>query len=252
MERLLEGILDGEAAWALGELEAGGWIEARGEGTVGPADPLRELMEKPMKLHGNIGSPGGQTVPLVDGVTGDPIAWVARGGTDRKIVLAGSAFRTVDAGDRIELYSDGAGTGGRPPRYASRGAPVGRAALLHLARGLGLPANALVPLDGMYVHFGGALLGRLLLLAGFESGPLRSVGDPRWLRPGDLTRLASKLWEELEPLCGFGPFHSKLPDSLRRKAVIATVFAHQPEEWVAGMVEKGDLSPRQAEILRQA
>jgi hypothetical protein len=52
-------------------------LERHGSDAVKPGDRLRELLDQPLRLHANIGSVAG-LLPVVDAISGDPIAWVPR------------------------------------------------------------------------------------------------------------------------------------------------------------------------------
>lgn len=69
-------------------------------------------------------------------------------GADRpmpdRIVVAGASFEQRDRGDVIELSNRRRDANGAPVRCASRGAPAGRNALRHLARGLGFSDDTLI------------------------------------------------------------------------------------------------------------
>jgi ATP-dependent Lhr-like helicase len=247
IERLLAsafGPLSARLVTQLGD----GWLVIDNE-LVRPGDRLRELMDQPMRLHGNIGG-SGSVVALVDAVTGEPLAWVPRQATAGRIVLAGTSFVPEHREDRIELHGGRRGGDGAPLRYASRRAPIGRTALRHLCLGLGLPENALVREGDLFVHFGGALFGRALQLAGIPSGPLRSEGDPR--AAPQLLMLAEREWPSLESLCGFGPFQSSLPDAARRDAVVETLRAADLDAWKADLAEVDELDETQRALLADA
>jgi ATP-dependent helicase Lhr and Lhr-like helicase len=248
IERLLASAFGPRSARLVAQLGASGWLTIDDE-LVRPGDHLRELMDQPMRLHGNIGG-SGSVVPLVDAVTGEPLAWVPRQATHGRIVLAGSSFVPEHREDRIELRAARRGGDGAVIRYASRKAPVARSALRHLCVGLGLPDRALVRYTDLFVHFGGALFGRALQLAGMPSGALRSEGDPR--AAPHLLESAEAHWRDLESLCGFGPFQSDLPDTARRDAVIETVRAMNLDEWRAGLNDVSELDEEQRRVLAQA
>lgn len=227
------------------------WVRIARDGLLGPGDRLRELMDQPMRLHANIGG-SGSMVPLVDAVTGEPLAWVPRSRLNDRVVLAGSSYLAQDRGDRIELAQAQSGGQGNSIRYASRAAPLGRTPLRHLCRGLGLPDTALVHFDGEYVHFGGALFGRLLTLCGVDSGPVRSSDDPRRVAGVDVLEVARRSWDSLEALCGFGPFQRSLPLEVRREAVVDTVRNHDLPGWIASLRFADAISADQTAILVQA
>ncbi len=247
----LAGAFGDRAAWIVEELVQAGLILVDQAGGLIPSVELAELMDQPMRLHANIGG-GGHVVPLVDSVTGEPLAWVPPGALPDRILVAGASFHHRDRGDAIELSNGSRDGTGAPVRYASRGAPAGRNALRHLARGLGFDDDAVVLHGETYHHFGGALVGRLLRLVDVKSGPLRSQEDPRILADQDLEALAAASWEELESLCGFGPFQRDLPASVRRESVIRTVAAHRLEEWIGALRLEQSVSPEQGRILQDA
>lgn len=248
---LLSAAFGGQSAWIIDQLIASSWLEVTGGGGLRPSEDLADLMDDPMRLHANIGG-GGRVVPLVDSVTGEALAWVPRGAHPSKIMVAGASYTQQHRGDVIELTNGVRGGSGKPVRYASRAAPSGRNALRHLARGLGFPDQSLVLQDNLFVHFGGALFGRLLTLGGVKSGPLRSQDDPRRLLDVDVERLVSASWESLEGLCGFGPFQRDLPQDLREEAVVRTVRAHGFAHWVGSLGNPVRPSPEQGKILQEA
>lgn len=249
--QLLAGAFGDRAPWILEELIKAGWLELGGDGRLVPCLPLAELMDQPMRLHANIGG-GGRVVPLIDAVTGEALAWIPPGALPAKIVVAGASYAQRDRGDAVELSNGSRDGSGAAVRYASRGAPIGRTALRHLARGLGLPVNALVLHGGRFYHFGGALFSRLLKLAGMTSDPLSSAEDPRKLAELDFATLAASEWETLEWSCGFGPFQRELPDSVRAEAVSRTVGEYRFEEWLRRMDLVTTITAEQAAILAQA
>lgn len=237
--------------WILEQLVDGGWLEVAGDGGLRPLPPLGDLMDQPMRLHGNIAG-NGLVVPMVDAVTGEALAWVPRGRMPERVTLAGASYVQHDRGDMIEL-SNGTRSGrGQAVRYASRAAPAGRNALRHLSRGLGFSDGDLVDHQGTFIHFGGALFGRMLTLGGIRAGPLRSPEDPRRLLDSDLDALVAGGWKALEKLCGFGPFHTDLPDAVRREAVERTVAAHGFRPWLESLKGPVQPSPAQAAVLSQA
>lgn len=251
VEELLAGAYANLAPWLLRELEGEGWVEASEAGNLRGGPQLDDIIGQPMRLHGNIASDGRLT-PLVDAVSGEAIAWIPEDHLPKRILVAGSSYTQRERGDVIELSNPERGGAGAALRYTNRSAPIGRSALRHLAMGLGLPDNALVIHDGVYHHFGGALFGALLKLAGVPSGPLRSQGDPRMVRATDIRPIISARWQELERLCGFGPFQRDLPDRVREAAVAETVAAHGFQAWLDGLVVVGPLSSAQLEILKAA
>lgn len=248
---LLGAAFGSHAGPLVAQLVAGGIVEVTDQLLLGPSPPLRQVMDSPMRLHGNIGA-SGAVVPLVDAMTGDRIAWVPRGGADGRIVVAGAAYNAESFGDHVELRMKRTGGRGKAVRYANRGAPVGRDALRHLAIGLGLGDAALVQQDDEWIHFGGALAGRLITLAGVDSGPLSAKSDPRALVGSDLPAVVEKNWRHLESLCGFGPFHADLPEDSRRAAVIETMQAHDFGAWLSRLEVAATVSYEQARILEQA
>jgi hypothetical protein len=129
---------------------------------------------------------------VVDGITGQPLAWVHRGQDLRRLVIAGQAFTPAEQGDVIEMRSSERGGSGGAIRYASRAAPITRGALRHLCRGLGFQDDSLLVRDGLFFHFGGALFARLLQLAGLRADALACGEDPRRLSAGVIER-ASKV-----------------------------------------------------------
>lgn len=250
LDPLLEAAFGPHGPWLVDQLVAGDWL--RSQGTIVKVSPsLAEIIENPFQLHCNIDG-GANTVPVVDMVTGQPLAWVPRGQQAERLVVAGTGFTAVNRGDVIEMAEPRKGGSGRKVRYSNRRAPVGRTALQHLRRGLGLPETALIPDAGGFVHFGGALVGRLLTLAGMKSGALRSDGDPRGL-PAEAFRAAAEAgWQRLEPLCGFGPFQRSLPETVRKEAVLETVRAHDVPGWIAELTEPRVFTEEQRRVLEQA
>ena len=250
-ERLLRAfnpVFGANVSLILEELESASWIRRVATGRYGPGDALKELMDNPMALHSNIdGGVGG--VPLIDAVTGDPIAWVTPPKSCDRILLAGSSFQLKRTPDAYELRSETPGGQGRSLRYSPRGAPVGRNALRHLCLGLGLPEKALCRVEGRWVHFGGALYSRLLTLAGVTAAnPLTCTEDPRRAVDANMERIVERNWERLERLCAFGPFHDDLPPRVRRAAVIESVPICAFRQW---LVEKEacPITPEQRLIL---
>ena len=120
-----------------------------------------------------------------------------------------------------------------------------------LPRG-GLRDNVLLDRDGTFFHFGGALFARLSGLAGLRSDALRSGGDPRSLPKEVFARLAQDRWEQIEPMCGFGPFQRELSDAVRQASVIETVRAHDFPGWIERLVLEMDVSREQWNIIEQA
>jgi superfamily II DNA/RNA helicase len=251
VEAILAAAFGVRSAWLVEGLLEEGWLRVPRDGFLAGGDPLKEIMDAPMRLHGNIGG-AGAVVPLVDAVTGDALAWVPRGQKDGRIVLAGSSFLAEDRGDRIELRAGTRGGTGAQVRYANRAAPLGRNALRHLARGLGFRDDSLVQVEGTWCHFGGALFGRLLELAGLDASAVTSQNDPRTAATVDVSELSRRSWEALEPLCGFGPFHRLLPNAVRREAVVETVRAHGFGEWLKALRVEEHVSLEQRGILEQA
>jgi ATP-dependent helicase Lhr and Lhr-like helicase len=233
------------------ELLKGDWIRMTETGGIAPTDSLRELMCRPMRLHGNIGG-SGMLLPLVDSVTGDPLAWVPRAQSGGRVVFAGTSYSSREREDRIELGDPEHGGTGGAIRYATRAAPITRNGLVHLARGLGLPQGALVRDRNLYVHFGGALFARVLALAGISATPLRSDQDPRTAATHDVLGLVNGHWKSLESVCGFGPFQHNLPASLRQAAVVRTFEAHAFGNWISEMAAVDDLADEQRAILEDA
>jgi hypothetical protein len=231
----------------LEELELASWIHSVANGRYGPGDAIRELMDKPMVLHSNIDG-GRRGVPLIDAITGDPIAWVNPPKSGKRILLAGSSFLVKRTHDAYELSFKRPGGEGRSLMYDSHAPPVGRNALRHLCLGLGLPENALCRVEGRWVHFGGALYSRLLTLSGIDSDPLTSAVDPRRAAEIDLERIINRNWERLEKLCAFGPFHDDLPSQIRKAAVIASVPIRKFLQWLMTM-EECQITPEQGLVL---
>jgi hypothetical protein len=248
LERLLGAMFGDRAGWIVDQLIEAGWLREFTPGAVEATKSLAEIMDSPFRLHCNIDG-GSNMVPVIDPVTGQSMAWIPRGQSAGRLVVAGESFEPVDKGDVIEMHGRVRGGVGNAVRYASRAAPVGSIALAHLRRGLGLPENALVSLNGTFIHFGGAVRGRLLSLAGVESNHLRSVDDPRGLRREALDKALEKNWERFEALCGFGPFHRLLPAAMRREAVIQTVRAFRIPDWLERLELCPSISGEQASIL---
>lgn len=251
LEPILSAAFGTRASWIVDRLVEGGWLREFIPGAVQATPALAEIMDSPFRLHCNIDGGGGM-VPLVDAVTGQPMAWIPRGQTLGRLVVAGQAFDPVDRGDVVEMHARKRGGIGEAVRYANRAAPIGAAALAHLRRGLGLPEDALVEHSGAFFHFGGAIAGRLLSLAGIDADPLRSGVDPRSVTAAALDEALEKSWERIEALCGFGPFQRQLPPSVRRAAVIETIRAHRIGDWLARLIPCGGISHRLAAILDHA
>lgn len=251
LEPLLAAAFGARTRWIVDCLVEGGWLRERTPGVVEATPQLAEVIDQPFRLHVNIAG-GGNTIPLVDAVTGQPLAWVPRGQGLTRFVVAGQAFNPVDRGDVIEMRSTEKGGTGRALRYANRGAPITSSALRHLCRGVGLRDNVLLERDGTFFHFGGALFARLLGLAGLRSDALRSGGDPRSLPKEVFAQLAQDRWEQIEPMCGFGPFQRELSDAVRQASVIETVRAHDFPGWLERLVLEMDVSREQWNIIEQA
>jgi hypothetical protein len=131
---------------------------------------------------------------------------------------------------------------------ATRRAPITRAALRHLCLGLGLKETALVHQERTWMHFGGALYGALLNLAGLHSTASSASSDPRLASAADFPHLVSRFWQTLEPLCGFGPYQSELPATVRRRAVERSVPVQVFRNWLVGL-EDTSLSADQQTVL---
>ncbi len=229
------------------ELAGEGWLKPHGPGLFGPSEALGDLMERPMQLHGNIGS-SGRMIPVVDGLTGEPVAWVPRQAAPSRLVIAGQAFKAKRTDDAIELGGAAPSETAQTLRYAISKAPVLRNALRHLSLGLGLGDAALVRQDGQWIHFGGALYGELLNRAGCRSTSLSSTDDPRQFAGADFTKVVERHWESLESLCGFGPFHRQLPGGLRRASVLGSVDLPAFTHWLSHL-DVCPLDQRQATAL---
>lgn len=238
------------APWLVQVLTDSSWVIVDSEGGVSPCDALREIMDQPLKLHGNIDA-SGKLRPVIDGVTGEPLAWVSPAGLPEKVLLGGGSYRLIDRGDSLEAMHTAHDGSGRTARYDSRRAPIGRSALRHLSRGLGFQDHEMISYRGRHYHFGGALFGRLLNLAGHGAGPVWSDEDPRTIRERDFETLTSQHWRDLESFCGFGPFHQLLPDVVRREAVLRTIRMRDIKGWLGDMVSRSSVTPEQAGILDQ-
>ena len=225
------------------------WLENVASALLGPTEALREMMDAPVRLHSNIGA-GGRLVPVIDAVTGDPIAWVPKQPGGRRIVLAGSTYLAVETPEAIEVRAIKPSSDATPFRDAAKSAPLTRTALRHLALGLGLSDRALVRLGDQWVHFGGAAFGCVVSLLGLESGALSSESDPRVLLNRDVERVIETGWESLEPFCGFGPFHRNLPRPLRKAAVTASLSIADFRRWLNDL-EVQDLTHEQRAILEE-
>src|SRR5205814_1815487 len=141
-------------------LADGGWLVIRSDGLVSATDIIGEVMDNPLRLHANIG--GASEIPVVDDVTGDAIAWVPRQAVAKRIVVAGKTYMATRGDDEIRVQEDRPQGGEDTVRYAARRMPLTRAALRHLALGLGLRETALARHNGVWIHFGGALYATLL------------------------------------------------------------------------------------------
>ena len=248
MTPLLEAAFGDRASWIVDRAGRAATGFGRGGTRSRPRCPSAEIMDKPFQLHCNIDG-GGSTVPVVDAVTGQALAWVPKGQNLERMVVAGTGFKAVDRGDVIEMVDATKGGAGKPVRYTSKRAPVGRTALAHLRRGLGLPENALVRDAEGFVHFGGAVAGRLLTLAGVKSGALRSEEDPRKVSTEALQHAVETGWQKLEALCGFGPFQRSLPESVRKEAVLVTIRAHDVPGWLEKLSEPLQVTEEQRRVL---
>ena len=224
-----------DAAAVLNALVESQILQPLGSDAVKPGDRLRELLDEPLRLHANIGSVTG-LLPVVDAVSGDPVAWVPRQKAEQRLVIAGRSYKAVQTTDAIELR-ELVPRASNTLRYATRKAPITRAALRHLCFGLGLTETALVHHEGTWMHFGGALHGALLNLAGLHSTASFASSDPRLAITADFPHLVSRFWQTLEPLCGFGPYQSELPGTLRRRAVERSVHVESFRDWLVGLEE---------------
>lgn len=238
----------GSMAAALVEgLEAGGWLERRDQGLVAPGERLGELMDSDRRLHANIGDAAG-LIPVVDDVTGDPIAWVPRQAVNHPIQLAGRIFDAERTPEAIRVRERSRPAKADALRYATRRAPVMRSALRHLALGLGLQEAALVHGPTGWVHFGGALYAGMLRLLGVAGGALSSETDPRRVSLGTLQDACRRNWEGLETFFGFGPFQRCLPQDLRRAAVMDSLPVETFTTWLETL-EEVSLSAEQERVL---
>jgi hypothetical protein len=247
LRRMWEGEFGARTDTVIEELAGDGWLASRGPDMFGPTDPLGDLMGRPMQLHGNIGS-SGRMIPVVDGITGEPVAWVPRQKAPSRLVIAGQAFKAKRTEDAIELGAVAPSQAAESLRYAIGKAPVLRSTLRHLSLGLGLGEVALVRSDGQWIHFGGALYGELLKRAGCDSNSLSSGDDPRRFAGKDFRGVLEGHWEPLESLLGFGPFHRQLPVSLRRASVVDSVDLAGFTAWLARL-EVRCLDPGQTRAL---
>jgi ATP-dependent helicase Lhr and Lhr-like helicase len=231
-------------------LIGGDLLETRPDRSIAAAEGVREIMDAPFRLHGNIGG-SGSLVPVVDDVTGDPIAWVPRQEIDDALTIAGRHFTAEATDDAIRVRERDPGTSAGALRYAARRAPISRSALRHLAIGVGLPPSALVRRGTDWLHFGGALFGTALSLLGGDSGALSSKDDPRRVSVAAIRPTAEKHWQKLEKFFGFGPFQRMLPADLRQRAV-ADSFPYRPfDDWIAGFQEVSTTAD-QNRVLSQA
>ena len=228
-------------------LEVGEWLQPKDGGSLSPGEPLAELMDSDLRLHANIGGAGG-LMAVVDDVTGEPIAWVPRQRAAKTIHLAGRMFETEATADAIRVRERDKADNGQPLRYATRKAPMMRSALRHLALGLGLPENAVVPGQHGWTHFGGALYASMLQSLGVAGGPLASESDPRRASLGSLEESCRRNWPRLETLFGFGPFQRDLPAELREAAVMDSLPLKPFGEWLQTM-EEATLSESQSQLL---
>lgn len=235
------------AAWIVDELLRHNALQSAGHGRMVAGPALAEVMDQPQRLHANLGD-SGAVMPLVDGLTGETLAWVPRGQPVSPIVLAGATYTPRACGSSVELHPNEGSSQGASLRYATKAAPLGRNALRHRARGLGFGDDTLVVQDGRHHHFGGALFARMLTVAGLASGATSSSEDPRRLAPV-LATVAAQHYERFESLCGFGPFHAMLPASVRREAVKATVEGLGLREWLEGMRVVGPTTKDQLRLL---
>jgi hypothetical protein len=175
---------------------------------------------------------------------------VQRADLTERILLAGSSYKVVKTSEAYELRAEIRGGGGRKIQYACSSVPTGRNALRHFCLGLGLPENALAQYGGRWIHFGGALYARLLNLAEIDSDSLSSSADPRGALSADLIKVVDRNWERLERFCGFGPYHSCLPKTVRKKAVVTTVSISKFREWL-GVLRPCTLDSEQAGVLEE-
>jgi len=225
-----------DVPFVLQQIADGGWLNVFAGEIYGPGEELRELMDNPLALHANIGN-GMKGIPLIDAVTGDPIAWVIPPRPGSTVVLAGSSYEVARTTDAYELHNEIPGGRGKRLMYNPRSAPVSRSALRHLCAGLGLKENAVVRVDNKWIHFGGALYAKLLDLAGVDSHALSSDDDPRHALSADIDVIIDRNWEQLERFCGFGPYHDDLPRSIRKVAVKASIPMDDFSLWLERMEE---------------
>jgi hypothetical protein len=204
-------------------------------------------MDSDYRLHGNIGGTG-SVVPVVDHVTGEPIAWVPRQAAARVVQLAGRVFHTEQTPDAIRVQERAKAGDTGTLRYATKKAPLMRSALRHLALGLGLSDRAVVHGQLGWTHFGGSLYAAMLGALGVPGGALSSEDDPRLVNLDGLAEACKQRWESLEMLFGFGPFQRQLPTELRREAVADSLPVESFRAWIRSL-EEVRLSTDQERVL---
>lgn len=243
----LDAMFPGEGATLVDALVRGAALQDD-RGVLTPGAEMQRLMDSPRELHGNI--EGGASRPMVDAMTGQPIAWVS-GSVVGTVSVGGVTYLANDNGDSIELRRQSGGPAGAAVRYGARSAPGLRETLLHLRRGLGWSDDSLVRFEGRYWHFGGALAAGLLAAADCAGEAWASPTDPRVVADADFDWLARNNWKPLEKLCGFGPNQRRLPESLRQEAVAKTARRLKLNDFLRRRRLVTEVSAEQAAILRQ-
>lgn len=250
IERIFMPVFGNDTPYILEKLSENLWIHQLQGGLFGPGETIREIMDNPMALHSNI-SGGGSTVPLIDAVTGDTLAWVGKPRTKQRVQLAGSSFQIVRTPEAYELRSRVPGGAGKTLDYGWSSPFVGRSALRHLCLGLGLPETAICRFGDRWIHFGGKLYSRILSFSGVDSDPMSSGSDPRAIASADFEKVVDRHWEKLERFCSFGPSHKDLPRPVRKAAVIASIPIGAFKGWLEAK-EECRISEEQASILFSA
>ncbi|GAB6064270.1 DEAD/DEAH box helicase [Deferrisoma palaeochoriense] len=202
-------------------------------------------------VHHNF-SAGDRGIPVVDGGTGEVIAYVQQGvNGSGTVALAGQRWKVVSQEGEIVLRTVAGGCQDETFRYASRSAPMGKAFAEHVRRGLGLKTTdaPVVSLPGgcYWFHFGGSayetvLKGLFHGLAGLpalkglavrgrvEEARLRALAQDE----SRLRSVLSRFADDLVPSLSLGRYHSYLPEDVRRRVALQLFDVPGFAEWLAG------------------
>jgi ATP-dependent Lhr-like helicase len=202
-----------------------------------------------MGVHGNIGE--GRKRPVIDSVTGETLAWVDAGRQSARMTIAGQDYEVDRRDDGFYVRGSDQGTAA-PAKYPTARAPIGRATLEHLRRGIGLPTGAIVLHSGRWFHFGGAIFSALLRAGGIPSNPLNAGADPRGVDREAARHFLESNWPLFEGLFGFGPHHALLPETLRRMAVMESLPFEVFGNWIDGLSPVTVRDSQQLQVLDSA